>query len=68
MTGFDISIVFKIVGLGILVGAAQYVLKCSNKEEYAFIATLAGLGIVLFWVVQLLGVFFEQVKSVFKLF
>ncbi|MFA5384896.1 MAG: stage III sporulation protein AC [Eubacteriales bacterium] len=68
MTGFDISIVFKIVGLGILVGAAQYILKCANKEEYAFIATLAGLGIVLFWVVQLLGVFFEQVKSVFKLF
>jgi len=66
--GFDINIIFKIVGIGILLGAAQYILKYSGREEYAFIATLAGLGIVLFWVVQLLGVFFDQVKSVFKLF
>lgn len=66
--GFDVSIIFKIIGVGILVAVAHYVLKNSGKEDYAFIATLGGLAIALFWVVQLLGNFFDQVKSVFKLF
>lgn len=65
--GFDIDLIFKIVGIGILVSAAHYVLKNSGKEDYAFIATLSGLVIVLIWVIQLLGNFFEQVRTVFKL-
>lgn len=65
---YDVSVIFKIIGIGILVAVAHYVLKNSGKEDYAFIATLGGLAIVLFWVVQLLGNFFDQVKSVFKLF
>ncbi|MBE3584704.1 MULTISPECIES: stage III sporulation protein AC [Desulfofundulus] len=66
--GYDINLIFKIIGIGILVGVAHYVLKNSGKEDYAVIATLGGLGIVLIWVVQLLGGFFDQVRSVFKLF
>jgi stage III sporulation protein AC len=66
--GYDVNLIFKIVGVGILVGAAHYILKNSGKEDYAFLATLGGLGLVLIWVVQLLGNFFDQVRSVFKLF
>ncbi|GAB6274719.1 MAG: stage III sporulation protein AC [Peptococcaceae bacterium] len=65
--GFDIDLIFKIVGVGILVSAAHYVLKNSGKEDYAFLATLGGLTIVLIWVIQLLGNFFDQVRTVFKL-
>jgi len=66
--GYDINLIFKIVGVGILLGAAHYILKSSGKEDYAILATLGGLGIVLIWVVQLLGSFFDQVRSVFRLF
>jgi len=66
--GYDVNLIFKIIGIGILVGVAHYVLKSSGKEDYALIATLGGLGIVLIWVVQLLGTFFDQVRSVFRLF
>jgi stage III sporulation protein AC len=65
--GFDIDLIFRIVGVGILVSAAHYVLKNSGKEDYAFLATLGGLTIVLIWVIQLLGNFFDQVRAVFKL-
>ncbi|HBQ28890.1 stage III sporulation protein AC [Peptococcaceae bacterium SCADC1_2_3] len=65
--GFDIDLIFRIVGVGILVSAAHYVLKNSGKEDYAFLATLGGLAIVLIWVIQLLGNFFDQVRTVFKL-
>jgi stage III sporulation protein AC len=66
--GYDINIIFTIVGGGRRGAPAHYVLKNSGKEDYAFVATLGGLGIVLIWVVQLLGIFFDQVRSVFKLF
>ena len=66
--GYDVGVIFRIIGIGVLVAVAHYVLKNSGKEDYAFIATLGGLAIALFWVVQLLGSFFDQVKSVFKLF
>ena len=65
--GFDIDLIFRIIGVGILVSAAHYVLKNSGKEDYAFLATLGGLTIVLIWVIQLLGNFFDQVRAVFKL-
>ncbi|WP_027719283.1 stage III sporulation protein AC [Desulfovirgula thermocuniculi] len=66
--GYDVGVIFRIIGIGVLVAVAHYVLKNSGKEDYAFIATLGGMAIALFWVVQLLGNFFDQVKSVFKLF
>jgi len=66
--GADINLIFKIAGVGILVAALHWILKSAGKEDYAFIATLGGLVVVLFWVVSQLGNLFEQVKSVFKLF
>ncbi|HIE12148.1 MAG TPA: stage III sporulation protein AC, partial [Desulfotomaculum sp.] len=42
-------------------------LKHAGKEDLAHLATLAGVGIVLIWVVQLLGQLFSVVESVFKL-
>jgi len=43
-------------------------LKQAGKEDLAHLATLAGVGIVLIWVVKLLGALFSEVQSVFKLF
>lgn len=62
------SIVFKIAGIGILTAVLHSVLKSFGKEEQAHLATLAGVAIVLFIVIQLLADLFDYVRSVFSLY
>lgn len=42
----DISLIFKIAAVGILVSILSQVLKHSGREEQAFLASLAGLILV----------------------
>ena len=46
----DISLIFKIAAVGILVSVLSQVLKHSGREEQAFLTSLAGLLLVLFWI------------------
>ena len=64
----DIGIVFKIAGIGILTGVLHNVLKSFGKEDQAHLATLAGVAVVLFMVIQLLSGLFDYVRSVFSLY
>jgi stage III sporulation protein AC len=64
----DIDLIFKIGGVGILVAVLHSLLKHAGKEDLAQLVTLAGVAIVLMWVVALLGDLFAQVKAVFGLF
>jgi stage III sporulation protein AC len=64
----NVDIIFKIAGIGILTAVLHLVLKNAGKEEQAQLATLAGVIIVLMWVVPLLAGLFNQVKTVFSLF
>ena len=47
----EISIIFKIAALGIVITVLGQVLKHSGREEMTFLLSLAGLVIVLFWIV-----------------
>ncbi|MGB9885871.1 MAG: stage III sporulation protein AC [Moorellales bacterium] len=64
----NIELIFRIAGVGILAAVLHTVLKQAGKEELAHLVTLAGVGLVLMWVVQLLAQLFEQVRSVFYLY
>lgn len=64
----SIDLILKIAGVGILAAVLHSVLKHTGREEVANLVTLAAVAIVLFWVVDLLGTLFTEVKSVFKLF
>ncbi|MDA8335716.1 MAG: stage III sporulation protein AC [Peptococcaceae bacterium] len=64
----NVDIIFKIAGVGILIAVLHMVLKEAGKETMAEMATIAGVAVVLFWVVPLLARLFEQVKTVFRLF
>ena len=46
-----INLIFKIAAVGILVSVLGQVLKHSGREEQAFLVSLAGLILVLLWVV-----------------
>ena len=43
------------------------VLKHSGREEHAFLTSLAGLIIVLFWIVPYIYELFETMQSLFTL-
>ncbi len=46
----SVNLIFKIAAVGILVSVLGQVLKHSGREEQAFLTSLAGLLLVLFWI------------------
>ena len=63
----EVSIIFKIAAVGILVSILSQVLKHSGRDEQAFLVSLAGLLIVLFWIVPYISELFDSIKKLFEL-
>lgn len=63
----EITIVFQIAAVGILVAVLNQVLIRAGREEQAMMTTLAGLVVVLFWVIQYISNLFETVQTLFQL-
>ena len=63
----EISLLFKIAAVGILVSILSQVLKHSGREEQAFLTSLAGLLLVLFWIVPYIYDLFESIRRLFSL-
>ena len=63
----EVSIIFKIAAVGILVSVLSQVLKHSGREEQAFLVSLAGLLVVLFWIVPYIYELFASMKRLFSL-
>lgn len=61
-----INLIFKIAAVGILVSVLGQVLKHSGREEQAFLVSLAGLILVLLWVVPYIQELFETIESLFQ--
>ena len=63
----DISVVFQIAAVGILVAVLVQVLHRAGREEQAMMTSLAGLLVVLFWVIQHVSELFNEVQVIFNL-
>lgn len=63
----EVSIIFKIAAVGILVSVLCQVLKHSGREEQAFLVSLAGLLMVLFWIIPYIYKLFEDIQQLFVL-
>ena len=63
----DIKHSFKIAAVGILVSILRQVLKPSGREEQAFLASLAGLILVLTWVLPYIYDLFQTIRQLFAL-
>jgi len=61
-----VNLIFKIAAVGILVSVICQVLH-SGREEQAFLTSLAGLLLVLFWMVPYIYELFETIKNLFAL-
>ena len=64
----ELDIIFKIAGIGILTAVLHSVLKSVGKEDLANLATLAGLAVVLFMIIDLLSELFIHLRTVFMLY
>ena len=62
-----VNLIFRIAAVGILVSVLCQILKHSGREEQAFLTSLAGLLLVLFWMVQYIYQLFETMKELFAL-
>ena len=63
----SISLIFKIAAVGILVSVLSQVLKHSGREEQAFLTSLAGLILVLLWIIPYIAELFEAIQELFSL-
>ena len=63
----DISLLFKIAAIGILVAVLYQVLVRAGREGQATMTTLAGLVIVLTLVIKEISTLFTDVRTMFGL-
>ena len=63
----SVNLIFKIAAVGILVSVLSQVLKHSGREEQAFLTSLAGLILVLFWIVPYIYELFSSIRQLFSL-
>ena len=63
----EVSLLFKIGAVGILVSVLCQILKHSQREELAFLTSLAGLILVLFWILPYIYDLFRTIQELFAL-
>ncbi|GIQ70691.1 stage III sporulation protein AC [Xylanibacillus composti] len=61
----EISSIFQIAGIGIVVAMLHTVLKQMGKEDIAHWATVIGFVLVLFMVLRMLEDLFQEIKTIF---
>lgn len=63
----DVSLIFKIAGVGIVLFIIDKVLDANGKKEFATLANLVGIVIILTMVLSLVSNLFNTVKTMFML-
>ena len=63
----EINLIFKIAAVGILITILGQVLKHSGREEHAFLVSLAGLILVLSWIVPYIYELFKMIQELFNI-
>ena len=62
----SVSVIFKIAAVGILVTILSQVLKHSGREEQACLVSLAGLILVLMWLIPYIYDLFMLIQKLFS--
>ena len=64
----DISIIYKLAAVGIIVTIVCQILKKSDRDDIATIVSLVGLIIALTVVISMVSDLFTQIKQLFDIF
>ena len=63
----DISLIFKIAGLGMLVAVSCQILSKVGREDQASFVSIAGIIVALLLLIEEIGYLFDAVRDVFGL-
>ena len=64
----DVTVLFKMAAIGIVVTVICQILKKSDRDDITMLVSIIGLVIVLAVVVSMVGDLFNQINQIFKLF
>ncbi len=64
----SVDVIFKIAAIGILVTVICQILKRSDRDDIATLVALAGLIVVLTFVIGMIGELFDEIKNIFNLY
>ncbi len=67
MKHLDVTLLFKIAGVGFLIAVAHQILQKSGRDEMALLLSLSGIVAVLFLLVGKIGELFGEIRTVFGL-
>lgn len=63
----DVSIIFKIAAMGIIITVVCQILKKSDRDDIAMFVSIIGVILVLTIVVGMIGDLFAEIQNIFKL-
>lgn len=63
----DITILFKMAAIGIIITVICQILKKSDRDDIATLVSIVGLVIVLAVVVGMVGDLFNEIQEIFQL-
>lgn len=63
----DVTVLFKMAAIGIIVTVICQILKKSDRDDVATVVSIVGLVIVLTFAVGMIGDLFSQIKTIFGL-
>ena len=62
-----VNVILKIAAVGILISVLNQILKHSGRDDQAFLTSLAGLILVLMWIVPYIYELFQTIQQLFAL-
>lgn len=66
LSQMEIDIVFRIAAVGILVAVLNQVLVRAGRDDQAMLTTLAGLIVVLYWIIGYISELFDTIQTLFR--
>ena len=60
-----VNVIFKIAAVGILISVLNQILKHSGRDDQAFLTSLAGLILVLMWIIPYIYELFQTIQQLF---
>ena len=61
------DIIFNIAAVGVIVSILNQILKHSGRDDQAFLTSLAGILIVLYWVIPYIVELFSSMQKLFDI-
>ena len=62
-----VNVIFKIAAVGILISVLNQILKHCGRDDQAFLTSLAGLILVLMWIIPYIYELFQTIQQLFAL-